>query len=175
MKGESRPAKGGSQSDRPDADLKLASDANPGSDESTAKKRDRADKVQLAALAALRASERRRCTQGCLPRLDEVLREMRVTEEPFRERERELADEIDRRAGELDAEREAELPVQFGERLEQLGERTDEIGAEVEDFELPPRPAGTVPDIDRSRLLFDSRRHWIDQLAAYRAHKNGAS
>jgi hypothetical protein len=41
---------------------------------------------------------------------------------------------------------------------------------ESTEFDLPDRPGPQV-DVDDSGLLYDSRRHWLDQLAAYKAAK----
>jgi hypothetical protein len=52
-------------------------------------------------------------------------------------------------------------------RLEELAEQAVAI---VDDFdpELPDRPAPAEPDVDRSALLFDSRRHWWEQHQAFK-------
>jgi hypothetical protein len=117
--------------------------------------------------------ERDEATAEIQRRLDVVRRELWAAEEPFRTRERDIADEIAQRRGELAEERQAEFDDRFEDRLEGLAERAEQAGAEVERYELPPRPSGVVPDGDRLRLLFDTRRSWLDQLAAYQAHKNG--
>jgi hypothetical protein len=53
----------------------------------------------------------------------------------------------------------------------ELDEQGREISASL-DVELPerPEPEITGPDPD---VLFDSRRHWLDQLAVFKARKNG--
>lgn len=47
----------------------------------------------------------------------------------------------------------------------------------AEDFDpyLPDRPEAEDPDVDTSAMLYDSRRPWLDQLAAYRAAKRSAA
>jgi hypothetical protein len=89
-------------------------------------------------------------------RLAELRADVEEAVEPFRERLDELADEL---ADELEPHR---------HRLDELA---DEAAAIVDHFdpELPDRPAPTEPDVDRSALLFDSRRHWWDQYRAFKA------
>jgi hypothetical protein len=53
----------------------------------------------------------------------------------------------------------ADLRLQIAER----GEETE--------WGLPDRPEGIEPGLDDDRLLYDSERHWLDQLAAYQAAK----
>jgi len=57
----------------------------------------------------------------------------------------------------------------YRERLERLGAEAERIAREtVGEIELPPRPAPAEPDVDRSRLLFDSERHWWEQYRAFK-------
>lgn len=88
-------------------------------------------------------------------RLAELRAEADEALEPFRERLEELADEL---ADDLEPHR---------VRLEELAEQAVAI---VDDFdpELPDRPAPAEPDVDRSALLFDSRRHWWEQHQAFK-------
>jgi hypothetical protein len=76
------------------------------------------------------------------------------------------------------AERIHQIMEETGEHLQQftaaaadLGDQAREIGMSI-DVELPERPepeiTGPEPDV-----LFDSRRHWLDQLAAFKARLNG--
>jgi hypothetical protein len=44
--------------------------------------------------------------------------------------------------------------------------------AEETEFDLPDRPEPDV-EIDYSGVLYDSRRHWLEQLAAFKAAKAG--
>ena len=67
-------------------------------------------------------------------------------------------------AGEIDA-RNAELEA----IATKVRERWDQTN-----FGLPGRPEPEV-DVDDSGLLYDSRRHWLDQLAAYKAAKAGTA
>jgi hypothetical protein len=52
---------------------------------------------------------------------------------------------------------------------DQLQERGEQIAAGL-NIELPPRPP---PEIANPALLFDSRRHWLEQLAAFKARQRG--
>ena len=58
------------------------------------------------------------------------------------------------------------------QRLTDLKERVTE--AADADWELPDRPEAEDPEAldDRDEVLYDSERHWLDQLQAYRAHKD---
>jgi hypothetical protein len=55
-----------------------------------------------------------------------------------------------------------------GQRLADLKRRTAE--AAEGDWELPDRPEAEDPEVPEG-ILYDSSRHWLDQLQAYRAHK----
>lgn len=46
--------------------------------------------------------------------------------------------------------------------------------AEETEFDLPDRPEPEV-EVDDSGVLYDSRRHWLDQLKAFKAAKGGAA
>jgi hypothetical protein len=59
------------------------------------------------------------------------------------------------------------------ERLDVLADRARERFAGTE-FELPFRPAAAEPGVDTSLMLYNSRRPWTDQLAAYRNAKAGS-
>ena len=68
-----------------------------------------------------------------------------------------------------------ELNRELGERrvlLDDLAEQTRRRFAET-DFDAPPRPLAEPPDVDTSRMLYDSGRPWPEQLAAFRAAKAG--
>lgn len=71
------------------------------------------------------------------------------------------------RAAELAADLESHR-----ERLDALADDADRVVADF-DPELPDRPEPADPDVDRHRLLYDSHRGWLDQLAAYRRAKTG--
>ena len=66
-------------------------------------------------------------------------------------------------------------------RLAPLCERAerirDQVHDRIEDFEpdLPDRPEADRPDVDTTSMLYDSRRDWLDQLAAYRDAKRSAA
>jgi hypothetical protein len=98
------------------------------------------------------------------PRVDELRAEMRTKIEPLLARYREQAMDL---AGKVEAEiepyraRAAALP----------GELRDL--ADAADLDLPVRPTGDAPGIDESGWLYDSRRHWRDQLDGYRRDKSG--
>jgi hypothetical protein len=63
------------------------------------------------------------------------------------------------------------------EARQRLLERLAELAGQVRDrfaateFEAPGRPVASLPGIDTSAMLYDSRRGWLDQLAAYKAAK----
>jgi hypothetical protein len=61
---------------------------------------------------------------------------------------------------------------QFTERGEELARRARGI-AETLHIELPERPQSDVAVEASDSLLFDSRRHWLDQLAVFKARQNG--
>jgi hypothetical protein len=63
---------------------------------------------------------------------------------------------------------------QFTEAAEQLKVRAELIAAGL-DIELPARPEPEIAGLDGDRLLFDSRRHWLQQLAVYKERQNGHS
>lgn len=57
-------------------------------------------------------------------------------------------------------------------RLYDLAERTRQRADETP-FPLPMRPEPNVPHVDPERFMYDSRRHWLDQLARFRREKTG--
>ncbi len=57
-------------------------------------------------------------------------------------------------------------------RLEHLAAQVRERWDSAE-FDLPARPGPEV-DIDDAGLLYDSRRHWLEQLKAFKAAKSGS-
>jgi hypothetical protein len=63
---------------------------------------------------------------------------------------------------------------QFTEAAEQLKARAELIAAGL-NIELPERPEPDYAGLDDARLLFDSRRHWLDQLAVFKERQNGHS
>lgn len=56
-----------------------------------------------------------------------------------------------------------------GQRLADVARRTAQA-AENADWDLPDRPEPADPEVPED-ILYDSSRHWLDQLQAYRAHK----
>jgi hypothetical protein len=56
----------------------------------------------------------------------------------------------------------------LGQRLDGLAQRTQQ--AADTDWELPERPEAEDPEVPED-ILYDSSRHWLDQLQAYRAHR----
>jgi hypothetical protein len=93
---------------------------------------------------------------------DRARRELAGAQAPIRE-------QLDALAEEMSAEM-----VPYGDRLEELAEDAERIADEF-DPDLPDRPEPIEPDVDRDRLLYGSRRHWRDQLVAYRRGKGGPS
>jgi hypothetical protein len=73
----------------------------------------------------------------------------------------------------------AAADVQAREAVDAANARLQDLAAEVLDrfysaeFDLPARPGPEV-DVDDSGLLYDSRRHWLDQLKAFKAAKGGS-
>ena len=65
------------------------------------------------------------------------------------------------------------------EAIEAANTRLELLAAQVRDrwdsaeFDLPDRPEPEV-DTDDTGLLYDSRRHWLDQLKAFKAAKGGS-
>jgi hypothetical protein len=61
----------------------------------------------------------------------------------------------------------------FVDAADELDRQAREISDSI-DVELPERPqpeiTGPSPDV-----LFDSRRHWLDQLQVFKARQNGNS
>jgi hypothetical protein len=55
-----------------------------------------------------------------------------------------------------------------GQRLADLARRVSQ--AADDDWALPGRPEPEDPEAPED-ILYDSSRHWLDQLQAYRAHK----
>jgi len=53
-------------------------------------------------------------------------------------------------------------------RGQAVADRVRHAVAEVE-LDLPPRPEAEPPDVDRSGLLYDSGRDWVEQVAHYQA------
>lgn len=83
-----------------------------------------------------------------------------------------IEDEIDARYQPGDTEDQAAIDA-ANDRLAQLAERVVARWDETE-FNLPDVPEPDVaPDDDG--LLYDSRRHWLDQLTAYQAAKAGTT
>jgi len=70
-------------------------------------------------------------------------------------------------------ELEVELEPHRG-RLGGLWSQMVELATDADD-ELPARPEAVAADTDESTWLYNSRRHWWDQLKRYHAEKNGGS
>jgi hypothetical protein len=62
---------------------------------------------------------------------------------------------------------------QFNDAAEELKQRAERIAAGLE-IELPERPEPEITGPE-PRVMFDSRRHWLDQLNAFKARQNGHS
>jgi hypothetical protein len=62
---------------------------------------------------------------------------------------------------------------QFTEAARQLRQRADHIAAGL-NIELPERPEPEFTGLADGRLLFDSRRHWLDQLAMFKQRQNSS-
>lgn len=125
----------------------------------------RGDLSRLSAdLAAVRDRYQRR--------VREAGRELEELQRPFRRRLAELGQQlasaqapIKERLEALAEEMATEL-TPYQERLDALAEDAARISREF-DPDLPARPEPDEPDVDRDALLYDSRRHWLDQLAVY--------
>lgn len=106
-------------------------------------------------------------------------REWQATTEPIREELDVIKGEVDQVADRY-RERLRALSEELAAELDPYRERLDELWDELVDLAeepiegLPERPGGQVEGADESGWLYDSRRHWFDQLAAYRRrHKTG--
>jgi hypothetical protein len=102
---------------------------------------------------------------------------VRASTELYEEAERLAAEARDAIAGHAD--RIAELVSQalselgpFAERAEQLRTEAERLTAEL-DIELPDRPEPTAANPNGRPLLFDSRRHWLEQLKVFKARQGG--
>jgi hypothetical protein len=88
--------------------------------------------------------------------------EVRVTVARYREELEVLAEQLD---GDL---------APYRERLERISTEAGRIAHETEsELGLPARPEPEALDVDRSRLLFDSTRHWREQLRVFKAWQAG--
>jgi hypothetical protein len=120
--------------------------------------------------------------------LERIRGEARAVIERRQESERAKASEIAAATAELRAqiaaiettikERFAVADAQDAQDAEQvnaaLGYLADRVRERWHDceFDLPERPEPEV-DLDDSNLLYDSRRHWLDQLKAFKAARAG--
>jgi hypothetical protein len=95
--------------------------------------------------------------------LDEIRDQVNLVAATYRQRLSALARELD---GELRPHR---------ERLAELWEHIVELAEEDFTEELPDRPEPSVTEPDESAWLYDSRRHWWDQLQRYLARNGRAS
>jgi hypothetical protein len=87
------------------------------------------------------------------------------------EREQTLREEFAPRVAALNRE----FAAAYGPLVDEHAEVVAELSQAVEDLDvdLPDRPDGELPDVDTDEWLFDSDRHYFDQLAAYKRHKHG--
>jgi hypothetical protein len=61
----------------------------------------------------------------------------------------------------------------FRHSADELKDRAEQIAAGL-NIELPERPEPEIAGLADGRLLFDSRRHWLDQLAVFKERQNRA-
>jgi hypothetical protein len=62
----------------------------------------------------------------------------------------------------------------YEQQLQELRDRVRDASEEViSELDLPERPQPELSDVDDSKLLFDSRRHWWDQLMIFKTRKKG--
>jgi hypothetical protein len=96
---------------------------------------------------------------------------------------REEADRLTAEGRDALADSAQEIADLIAEHLNQLGpfeERADELVRQAErlaaelDIELPERPEAIEPEVD-DEVLFDSERHWLDQLDVFRRRRNGST
>jgi hypothetical protein len=145
--------------------------------------------VELDALEALHPGElaniirqaiRPHVDQGLSQRLREAEddADQAITEawEPAADGLQAEADRLVAEARETMAEQAEAISALVGEQLNQLGpfqERAEELVRQAEelaeglDIELPARPEPEIAGMD-GRCLFDTRRHWHDQLALFK-------
>jgi hypothetical protein len=77
-------------------------------------------------------------------------------------------------------DRYAEADAQFQNSINAVNARLDQLAGQVRqrwesaEFDLPDRPEPEV-DVDDRAVLYDSRRHWLDQLAAFKAARGGTA
>jgi hypothetical protein len=100
------------------------------------------------------------------PRVDELRAEMDAEINP-------LLAPYRRRAEKLSAELVAEIAPQQ-ERAEELDEELRDLADEL-DVTLPDRPDGDASSDDESGWLYDSRRHWQDQLDRFHRDRDGGA
>jgi hypothetical protein len=60
----------------------------------------------------------------------------------------------------------------FERRAEELRQKAREIFARL-DLDLPERPEPQVEMPTNGRLLFDTRRDWVEQLEIFKSNQNG--
>lgn len=67
----------------------------------------------------------------------------------------------------------AELVAQLDPQRQRLDDLAEDATRIVADFapDLPDRPQPADPAVDRGSLLYDSDRHWLDQLDAFKARR----
>jgi hypothetical protein len=112
-------------------------------------------------------------TDGYRARLRTLAGELVEAMAPYRARLEELRAEVDTAAAPYRARLAAladELDAELAPHRERLEELSHQAARTVEEFDvaLPERPEPATPDVDRSRLLFDSERHWWDQLQVFK-------
>jgi hypothetical protein len=109
-------------------------------------------------------------------RLAELAEEREVIRAPFRRRLDELGAELHNAEAPIrpkQAAIEQEYAAELAPHEQRLGELRVEAFRIVDEFapELPPRPEPDEPDVDCDVLLYDSRRDWLDQLAAFKSRR----
>jgi hypothetical protein len=77
------------------------------------------------------------------------------------------------------AERIRQIMEETRERLQPFADAAEELDRHAREIsmssvELPERPQPEITGPDPG-VLFDSRRHWLDQLTAFKARQNGHS
>jgi hypothetical protein len=144
-------------------------------------------RTELDTLEALRPGELARIVEAeverwCDPELEEALADAEA--EAQEQVSQEWGEQTGELSGELAAIRsDAEAiigeyrPViaEMNRRLAGLGQRLADLARRVgsaadDDRALPGRPEPEDPETPEG-ILYDSSRHWLDQLRAYRAHK----
>ena len=149
------------------------------------------ERLEEAAAEAQAAAEEtwEQATAGLQADLDRIRADAARVIEQHADSEQAKAAEISKATAELRAqikaiedrikERYATADTAAQEAIDAANARLEELTAQVRDtwdsadFGLPERPEPEV-DTDDSSLLYDSRRHWLDQLRAFKVAKGGS-